>query len=129
MLASAFTYSGNFTGLTPAVITSAIGVVESMYYGAITYFWDSLPDPPRSTNRVILENLLVAWYLANTNPNSVTGVDVNGQPLVSKSIGGTTVAFEHIDAQAGMENLLTNPFGRQAYQMMKSAPEMFGVYG
>jgi len=129
MLYSAFTYSGNFTGLTPAVITSAIGVVESMYYGAITFFWSSLPDPPRSNNRVNLENLLVAWYLANTNPESVTGVDVNGLPLSSKSIGGTTVAFDHIEAPKGMENLLSNPFGRMALQLMQSAPEMFGIYG
>lgn len=128
MLYSDFTYGSNFTGVSPAQITSAIGVVESMYYGALQY-WAIFPDPPRTTNRVLLENLLVAWYLANINPSSVTGVDVNGLPLSSKSIGGTSVTFEHIDAQPGMEQLTSNIFGRMALQMMQGAPERYGIYG
>lgn len=128
MLYSDFTYGSNFTGVSPAQITSAIGVVESMYFGALQY-WSIFPDPPRTTNRVLLENLLVAWYLANINPSSVTGVDVNGLPLSSKSIGGTSVTFEHIDAQPGMEQLTSNIFGRMALQMMQGAPERYGIYG
>ncbi len=129
MTYSQFTYSGNFTGLTPAQITSAIGVIESMYYGAINFYWATLPDPPRTTNRVLLENLLVAWYIANTNPSALTGVDANGLPLVSKSIGGTTVAFKDFPVPPGMENLTTNTFGIQALQMMLGAPERFQVFG
>ena len=128
MLYSDFTYSANFTGLSPAVITSAIGVIESMYHGALTDYWSLLPDPYKTNNRTTLENLLVAWYLANFNPESVTGVDVNGQPLSSKSIGGTSVTFEHIETQIGNENLLTNPFGRMAHQLMQSAPERMFIF-
>lgn len=129
MIYSDFTYSANFTGLSPAQITDAIGVIESMFYGAINFYWDVLPDPPRTTNRFTLENLLVAWYLANLNPSSVTGVDVNGQPLSAKSIGGTSVTFEHTDVPDGFQNLTTNTFGRQAIQMMQSAPERFQIFG
>ena len=129
MLYSDFTYSANFTGLSPQVITNAIGVIESMYHGALTDFWGALPDPYRTNNRVNLENLLVAWYLANTNPLSVKEIDANGLPLSSKSIGGTSVTFEHIDAQLGNENLTSNPFGRMALQMMQTAPERYFIFG
>ena len=128
MTYSQFTYASNFTGVMPAQITSAIGVIEAMYYGALNSYWSMLPDPPRANLRTLLENLLVAWYLANTNPESVTGVDVNGLPLSSKSIGGTSVTFEHIETQIGNENLLTNPFGRMAHQLMQSAPERMFIF-
>ena len=129
MIYSDFTYSDHFTGLTNTQITAAIGVVETMFYGALQC-WEILPDPPRTNMRLLLENLLVAWYLADIYPGSVRGIVANGGlPLSSKSIGGTSVTFENIETQAGMSQLKTNTFGLQAFNMLQGAPERFLMYG
>jgi len=77
--------------------------------------------------------LMVAWYLADMNPKSVTGVITNGGlPLNSKSIGGikgVSLTFRQFDVQPGMEMLTTNTFGSQALTLMMGAPERFGFYG
>ena len=124
-----FTYNDNFSGITPAQITSAIGVVETMFYGALQC-WAILPDPQRTNMRLLLENLLVAWYLADIYPSQVRGIVSNGGlPLSGKSIGGTSVSFENIETQAGMAMLKTNTFGLQALSMLNGAPERFYMYG
>lgn len=129
MIFSDFTYRGNFSGLTDAQVTAAIGIIEALYYGACFELWGPIPDPQRSNMRTQVENLLIAWYLANIYPEKVTGIDVNGSPLVSKSIGGTSVAFRDYDVQGGLENLMSNPFGQLAYQYIQNAPELKYVYG
>lgn len=124
-----FTYSANFVGLPPAVIQGAIDAVETVYYG-ILLCWADLPEPVRTNKRLLVENLLVAWYLANFYPSQVRGVISNGGlPLSSKSIGGTTVTFANITAQEGMEALNSNVFGLQALSMIQSAPERLSIYG
>lgn len=129
MIYSDFTYSDKFTGITPAQITSAISVVETMFYGALQC-WAILPDPPRTNMRLLLENLLVAWYLADIYPSQVRGIIANGGlPLSGKSIGGTSVTFENIEAQPGITQLKTNTFGLQALSMLNGAPERFQIYG
>lgn len=129
MIYSDFTYSDHFDGLKPADITAAIGVVETMFYGALLC-WEILPEPPRTNMRLLLENLLVAWYLSNIAPTQVRGIVSNGGlPLSSKSIGGTSVSFENIDAQPGMAQLKSNTFGLQALSMLQGAPERYFVYG
>ena len=129
MIYSDFTYSDNFTGLTPTQITAAISVVETRFYGALLC-WEILPDPPRTNMRLLLENLLVAWYLSSIYPSQVRGIVSNGGlPLSSKSIGGTSVAFESIESQPGMAELKSNTFGLQALSMLNGAPERFYMYG
>jgi hypothetical protein len=129
MIYSDFTYSSNFSNLTNQEITDAIGVVETMFYGALQC-WAILPDPQRTKARLLFENLCVAWYLSDLNPSRVRGIVANGGlPLSSKSIGGTSVAFEHIDTQSGLEQLKTNTFGIKAYSFFQSAPERFTIYG
>ena len=129
MIAADFTYSDNFTGLTPVQTQNAINVIEAVYSG-ILLCWDKLPYPVRTNKRITVENLLVAWYLANFFPSKVRGVVSNGGlPLSSKSIGGTSVSFENINVQQGLDNLKTNVFGLQALSMIQSAPEMLTIYG
>lgn len=129
MTYSDFTYSSNFPTLTPSQITAAIGVVETMYSG-ILECWADLSDPLRTNKRLLVENLLIGWYLANMYPSAVRGIVANGGlPLSSKSIGGTSVSFQTIATQRGLEALLSNTFGLQALQMILSAPEMMSIYG
>jgi len=129
MLPSDFNYSTNFSGLTNVQIQGAIDAVETVYYG-ILQCWEKLPEPVRTNKRVLVENLLVAFWLANFYPSFVRGVVSNGGlPLSSKSIGGTSVSFENITAQEGMEGLKSNVFGLQALQMIQAAPERLSIYG
>lgn len=81
--------------------------------------------------QTVLENLLVAWYLADSDPKSVSGIIANGFPITSKTIGGTkgvSLTFKQIDVQPGMEFLATNFFGNQALQMFMGSPDRFGIY-
>ena len=129
MLPSDFAYNANFSGLTDTQIQGAIDAVETVYYG-ILQCWADLPDPVRTNKRALVENLLVAFWLANFYPSSVRGIVSNGGlPLSSKSIGGTSVSFENISAQEGMEGLKSNTFGLQALAMIQSAPERLKIYG
>lgn len=74
-------------------------------------------------------NLLTAWYLADLNPASVTGVIVNGgMAVASKSIGGTSLSFQDMNAQDGLKQLNSNVFGQKALMMIQGAPERFGIY-
>lgn len=129
MMPSDFIYTANFPGLNSGQIQGGIDAVETTWYGALQY-WATLGEPIRTKKRVLLENLLVAWYLADMFPQQVVGIIANGGlPLSSKSIGGTSVAFKDIETQQGMESLTSNTFGVKALQMMESAPERFAVYG
>ena len=74
-------------------------------------------------------NLLVAWYLLDTNPQSATGVIGNGGMAVSsKSIGGTSLSFEGMEVQEGLKQLNSNMFGQKALLMIQAIPERFGIY-
>ena len=129
MQSTDFTYSWNFSGLTPMQVQTAIDIVETVFYG-ILLCWAKLPEPTRTNKRNVVENLLVAWYLANFYPGQTRGIVSNGGlPLSSKSIGGTSVSFENITAQEGMEGLKSNVFGLQALSMIQSAPERLSIYG
>jgi hypothetical protein len=129
MLPADFTYSANFVGLPDTLIQGAIDAVETVYYGTLLC-WADLPEPIRTKKRLLVENLLVAWYLANFYPSQVRGIVANGGlPLSSKSIGGTSVTFCTISAQEAMEGLNTNVFGLQALSMIQSAPERLSIYG
>ena len=46
----------------------------------------------------------------------------------SKSIGGTSLSFEGMDAQEGIKQLNSNVFGQKALIMIQGAPERFGIY-
>ena len=82
-----FIYAVNFPTLTDAQINAAYLEVSVMFSGVKT-LWGVLDEPTRTDKRNLCMNLLTAWYLADMNPTSVTGVVGNGgMALSSKSIG------------------------------------------
>jgi hypothetical protein len=127
-----FMYRSNFPTLLDQNIQNAITFIEASWSG-IYSLWSSLDTTIRTKKITMLENLMVAWYLADINPKAVTGIVANGGlPLNSKSIGGVkgvSLTFRQLDVQPGMESFTSNTFGVQSLSMMMGAPERFGVYG
>lgn len=123
-----FTFAENFPTLTDTDIDTAYGIVSVMFSGVLSC-WARLKEPLRTQKRNLLLNLLIAWYLLDSNPQSAVGVMGNGgMALSSKSIGGTSLSFEGMDAQEGIKQLNSNVFGQKALMMIQSIPERFGIY-
>ena len=123
-----FLYADNFPTLTDAEINAAYTEVSAMFSG-INSLWAVLSEPIRTNKRNLCMNLLTAWYLLDMKPESASGVIGNGGMAVnSKSIGGTSLSFQDMDAQEGLKELNTNVFGQKALIMLQGAPERFGIY-
>ena len=123
-----FKFAENFPTLTDAQINSAYDIVSVMFSGVLQC-WAVLPEPIRTQKRTLCINLILAWYLLDTNPQAAVGVLGNGgMALTSKSIGGTSLSFADMDAQEGIKQLNSNVFGQKALTMIQSAPERFGIY-
>ena len=123
-----FKYAGNFPTLTDEQINNAYEIVSVMFSGVLQC-WRALPEPIRTQKRTLCMNLILAWYLLDTNPQSAVGVIGNGgMALTSKSIGGTSLSFSDMDPQEGIKQLNSNVFGQKALMMIQSAPERFGIY-
>lgn len=121
-------FAGNFPTLTDDEINSAYEFVSVMFSGVLS-LWGVLSAQIREKKRTLCMNLLVAWYLLDTKPQSASGVLGNGGMAVSsKSIGGTSLSFEGMDAQEGIKQLNSNVFGQKALIMIQGAPERFGIY-
>ena len=99
MTRNTFLFAGNFPTLTDDEINSAYEFVSVMFSGVLS-LWGVLSAEIREKKRTLCMNLLVAWYLLDTKPQSASGVLGNGGMAVSsKSIGGTSLSFEGMDAQ------------------------------
>ena len=123
-----FTYASNFPNLTDTDINNAYDIVSVMFSGVLSC-WAKLPEPLRTQKRTLLMNLLLAWYLLDTNPTAATGVIGNGgMALSSKSIGGTSLSFSDMDAQEGLKQLNSNVFGQKALMLIQTIPERFSIY-
>lgn len=123
-----FKFAENFPSLTDAQVNAAYDIVSVMFSGVLQC-WRALPEPIRTQKRTLCMNLILAWYLLDTNPQSAVGVIGNGgMALTSKSIGGTSLSFSDMDAQEGIKQLNSNMFGQKALMMIQSAPERFGIY-
>lgn len=123
-----FKFADNFPTLTDTQIDAAYEIVSVMFSGVLQC-WAALPEPIRTQKRALCMNLILAWYLLDSNPQSATGVIGNGGMAVSsKSIGGTSLSFSDMDAQEGIKQLNSNMFGQKALIMIQSAPERFGIY-
>ena len=123
-----FKFASNFPTLTDAQINAAYDNVSVMFSGVLQC-WRALPEPIRTQKRTLCMNLILAWYLLDTNPLAAIGVIGNGgMALSSKSIGGTSLSFIDMDAQEGIKQLNSNMFGQKALMMIQSAPERFGIY-
>lgn len=128
MTRNTFKFAGNFPTLTDDEINSAYEFVSVMFSGVLS-LWGVLSAEIREKKRTLCMNLLVAWYLLDTKPQSASGVLGNGGMAVSsKSIGGTSLSFEGMDAQEGIKQLNSNVFGQKALIMIQGAPERFGIY-
>ena len=123
-----FKYADNFPTLTDTQINDAYDIVSVMFSGVLQC-WAVLSEPIRTQKRMLCMNLLLAWYLMDTNPQSAVGVIGNGgMALSSKSIGGTSLSFSDMDAQEGLKQLNSNVFGQKALALIQSVPERFGIY-
>lgn len=128
MTRNTFLFAGNFPTLTDDEINSAYEFVSVMFSGVLS-LWGVLSAEIREKKRTLCMNLLVAWYLLDTKPQSASVVLGNGGMAVSsKSIGGTSLSFEGMDAQEGIKQLNSNVFGQKALIMIQGAPERFGIY-
>lgn len=129
MTRSDFKYAANFPTLSDQQIADAYDEVATIYSG-VTKLWAVLDEETRTAKRTLCMNLLTAWYLLDMNPTSATGVIGNGgMALGSKSVGGTSLSFQDMEAQEGLKQLNSNVFGQKALMMIQSAPERFGIYG
>lgn len=123
-----FIYAGNFPELTDEKINLAYTEVSTIFSG-VNQLWNVLDQATRTAKRTLCMNLLTAWYLLDMDPTSARGVVGNGgMALSSKSVGGTSVSFQDMDAQEGIKQLNSNVFGQKALMMIQSAPERFGIY-
>lgn len=123
-----FIYAGNFPELTDEKINLAYTEVSTIFSG-VNQLWSVLDQDTRTAKRTLCMNLLTAWYLLDMDPTSARGVVGNGgMALSSKSVGGTSVSFQDMDAQEGIKQLNSNVFGQKALMMIQSAPERFGIY-
>ena len=123
-----FKYASNFPTLTDTDIDNAYDIVSVMFSGVLSC-WGIMPEPMRTKKRTLLMNLLLAWYLLDTNPTAAVGVIGNGGMAVSsKSIGGTSLSFSDMDAQEGLKQLNSNVFGQKALMLIQTIPERFSIY-
>lgn len=123
-----FKYASNFPTLTDLDIDNAYDIVSVMFSGVLSC-WAILNEPLRTQKRTLLLNLLIAWYLLDTNPTAATGVIGNGGMAVSsKSIGGTSLSFADMEAQDGLKQLNSNIFGQKALMLIQTIPERFSIY-
>jgi hypothetical protein len=124
-----FKYSRNFTGLIQDDYDNAYDEICTRYSG-VASLWAVLDTVTQEAKRILCYNYLVAWYLADMYPFKVKGIDSDGRPLSSKSIGGVSVSFATLgNRDSTLQELTTNTFGLKAKAMIETAPEMMGIYG
>lgn len=124
-----FKFKRNFKGLITDDYQDAYDEVSVRFSGVLT-LWATLDSTTREAKRTLCFNYLVAWYLSDLYPFKVDGIDADGRPLNSKSIGGTFISFATIgNRDSTLQELTSNPFGMKAKTMIETAPEMMGIYG
>ena len=125
-----FARNFSFADLGVSEIQEGIASVQAQFSGVLNYYWGSLDTLTQTNKRNLVFNLLVAWYLADMFPTSLTGVTGNaGIPVVKKSIGGVDITFGQYKVQEDMKVLTTNTFGMRSLMMLLTAPERFGMLG
>jgi hypothetical protein len=123
-----FMFARNFNGLIQDDYDQAYLEVSTKYSG-ISTLWGILDEAIKQAKRDLCYQYLTAWYLADLYPAKVTGIDADGRPLTSKSIGGVSVSFSQQQGQDSLMELTSNTFGMKAKSMIESCPERMGIYG
>ena len=118
-------YLANFPKLAEGhddIIDQAIEAVYTSFHGVQT-LWD-IHDQQVWFDKTRLCFLhLTAWYIADIHPKYVAGVPVmGGIPIKRKKIGGVDITFQDSSSSASdlLAGLMSNPFGKQAYMMIKT---------
>jgi len=128
MTRQTFKFAFNFPDMTDDEIDGAYQTVCAMFSG-VASLWGVMEPRVQEAKRTLCYNLLTGWYLLDMYPARASGVIGNGgMALTSKSVGGTSLSFQSMDAQEGLHQLNTNVFGQKALALMQSAPERFGIY-
>jgi hypothetical protein len=125
-----FKFSRYILDLKEEEFEEAKDAVIAMWYGVFE-LWSPLPSEVRLAKRELVLNYLIMWYLADMYPTRLIGgvMGQGGMPLSAKSIKSIQLQFRNLKMPEGYDELSTNQFGIKAASMIRSAPEMMGVYG
>ena len=109
------------------VLEDAIESAYTMFIGIGT-LWKHHPDQVWFDKTRLCYRLLVAWYIADTNPTLLAGVpSMGGVPLKRKKIDSIDITYaddtsvNKADYEDLLKSLKSNPFGAKAYFMIKTA--------
>jgi len=109
------------------LLTLTIDDVYTQFKGVSTLF--SMSDRQTWFDKTRLCYLaLTAWYIADAYPLLVSGVPFRGDVLLKrKKIGGVDISYVDMSlkdiATDSLSFLLSNPFGKNAYMMIKTSPK------
>lgn len=125
-----FTYKSKFVDLTEEEFTEARGIVMAMWSGVLS-MWNACENSIKLQKRSAVMNLLLAWYLADVYPSKVTGgvQTSGGMPITHKRIRDVEISYAALNLPAAYDALASNQFGVKAAMLIRSAPDMMGVYG
>ena len=109
------------------LLTQAIDEVYTMFVGVADLFDMSNMQEWFDKTRLCYLSL-TAWYIADMYPLLVSGVPFRGDILLKrKKIGGVDVSYADMSlGDISIDNLsflLSNPFGKSAYMMIKASPK------
>lgn len=117
------------------IIEEAIASVYAMFYGVGTV-WDIHTKDVWYDKTVLCYRLLVAWYIADTNPKMLSGLPtMGGVPVKRKKIGDIDITFaDSMSTESGayqdlLSSLKSNPFGHKAYLMLRAAGKRVMIRG
>lgn len=121
-------FRANFPGLVDQVINTADGMVLAQWAGMFE-LWADLSQTVQAAKRLLLENYLLAHWLAINYPGEVEDAISQGAiPLDSQNIGGVALSYKELEeVQGDMKILTTTQWGIQALLMYQGAPERFRV--
>jgi hypothetical protein len=117
------------------IIEEALASVYAMFYG-VSDIWNIHTPQVWYNKTVLCYRLLVAWYIADTNPKMLSGLPaMGGIPLKRKKIGDIDITFaDTMSAENGnyqdlLASLKSNPFGHKAYLMLRAAGKRVMIRG
>ena len=112
-----FQYKRYIDNLTEEEFNEAKDFVTTKWYGVFE-MWEVLPEDVKFKKRETIFSLLIGGMMGQ-----------GGMPLSAKSIKSIQLQFRKLNMPEGYDELATNQFGIKAASMIRSAPEMMGVYG
>ena len=126
--AGEFTYRANFPGLTDVQINAADTIVVATWSGLFE-LWASASQALQQAKQTIMENLLLAHWLAENYPGEVVNaISTGALPMTGQDVGGVAIQFKDLEeVQGPLKGLMTSQWGIQALRMYMGSPERFIV--